>query len=146
MSGEPTHKELEDGLHTLRTQGDGMLELEVIRPSESTTLLLCAHAGNDRARRTLTPVMGLLKSIGEAPRKAPRLCGSCPRAVRRNSRFSIVVAWPSCNDPTQALSLAICERCANDHAGIEAKATAALRRLWPNLTTVRLTHASGGRA
>ncbi len=146
MSAEPTQQELEDGLHILRAQGDGMLELEVIQPSESTVLLLGAYAGNDRAKRTLVPVMSLLKSIATAPRKAPRLCGSCPRAVRRGSRFSIVVAWPSCDDPTQALALAICDRCATDHAGVEAKATAALRRLWPNLTPIRLTHNAGSRA
>ena len=146
MSNEPTQQELEDGLHILRTQGAGMLELEVIQPSESMALLLCARAGSDRARRTLTPVMSLLKSIGEAPRKTPRLCGSCPRAVRRNSKFSVVVAWPSCDTPSQALALAICERCATDHAGVEVKATTALRRLWPNLTPVRLTHGAGGRA
>lgn len=144
MTSEPTQQDLEDGLHILRTQGDGMLEIEVIQPSESTALLLGAYAGNDRARRTLTPVMSLLQSIGEAPRKAPRLCGSCPRAVRRSSKFSIVIAWPSCDDPTQALALAICERCATDYAGVEAKATTALRRLWPNLTPIRLTHGTGG--
>lgn len=135
MSSEPTRQKLKAELHTLRTEGGGMLELEVIRPSESAALLLYARAGSERARQTLTPVMS-------------RLCGSCPRAVRRDTRFSIVVAWPSCDDPTQALALAICKRCASDHNAIQAKAkaTTALRRLWPNLTPVRLTHPDGGRA
>jgi len=105
MSIEPTQQDLEDGLHTLRTQGGGMLELEVIQPSDSMALLLCARADSVRAQQTLTPVMSLLKSIGTAPRKVPRLCGSCPRAVRRNSKFSIVVAWPSCDAPSPNNSL-----------------------------------------
>lgn len=73
------------------------------------------------------------------------LCGSCPRPLL-NNEFSFVITRPACDDPINAVALAICRKCGTTREDIQQKAVIALRRIWPDLRPITITNPAGGRA
>lgn len=146
MTTAPTNAALAAGVQLFQDEGGGALVLDIIQRSDVPSLMSDVLAGNYKAGLLLRQLSIVLDGINSAPRRRPMLCGVCPRALRRNSAFAVVVATPACDKPSAGLSLAICAKCASDQAAITDKAAVALRRIWPDLRPVTITNPAGGRA
>lgn len=121
-----------DGVARVSAEAAGLVEVQVVMRKDMPELLGCALAGDPEALRLGHLVCDTLDRIERAPKRRPMLCGCCPRTLRRG-RYSLAFAVPRRDAPQEALSLAICEGCATDHAGVMDKVHAALRRIWPDL-------------
>jgi hypothetical protein len=53
---------------------------------------------------------------------------------------------PERDAPTNALGFGICERCGQDEKALRTKAADALKKIWPGLRPIAITHAGGGHA
>jgi hypothetical protein len=85
--------------------------------------------------------------IKQAPQRKPTLCICCPRSIKRLSATTVFgVASAGIANPTAAIGFVFCERCAADRATLAARAAEGLRRIWPDLRPVTITHPTGGRA
>ena len=136
---------LAEGLARLQSEAGGMMELVIVRPTDAVDIMADALAGDGRAVSLLQAMEQAAGAIRNAPRRLPMLCAACPRPLR-HGRYAFGVALPARDNPTHGLTLAVCTRCATARGDIEAKATAALRRVFPDLRPVTVTHATGGRA
>ena len=136
---------LRDGIQKINDEAGGLLELQVVQRTDLPALILDALAGSAEAAQILRQINQALHNIEAAPRRKPMLCGCCPRPLR-HGQYSIIIARPACDDPSQGLALAICNTCGPDRDAIDAKAVAALVRIWPNVRPVAVTHPVGGRA
>lgn len=120
------------GIARISAEAAGLVEVQVVTREDMPELLAHAMLGDPEAMHLGRLVCDALGRIERAPKRRPMLCGSCPRALRRG-RYSLAFAVPRRDAPQEALSLAICEVCATDHAGVVDKAHAALKRVWPDL-------------
>jgi len=136
---------LAEGLARFQSEAGGMMELVVVRPTDAVDILADVLAGDDQAVRLMRMLDQADTAIRSAPRRLPMLCAACPRPLKRG-RYSFGIALPASDNPTHGLALAVCTRCAVERADIQAKATAALRRVFPDLRPVTVTYAAGGRA
>ena len=137
--------ELADGIARFQSEAGGMMELIVVRPIDAIDVMADALAGDSRAVCVLKAIEQAADAIRTAPRRLPMLCAACPRPLR-GSGYSFGVALPDTDHPKHGLALAVCTRCATERRDIETKVTAALRRVFPDLRPVTVTHAAGGRA
>ncbi len=133
---------LRDGIQRVSDEAGGMLMLQVIQRGDMPALVLDALAGSDEAAQLLRMARDMVASVQAAPRKKPMLCGACPRALR-NGRFALIIAKPACDNPTQGIAMAICPRCGPTYGAIQAAAAVALRRIWPDLRPIAVTHQDG---
>jgi len=136
---------LQEGVQRVSDEAGGLLTLQVIQQHDMPALILDALAGSDEAVQLLRLAKETLAGIQGAPRRRPMLCGACPRTLR-GGRFALVLAKPARDDATQGIALAICSRCGLSHGAIQAAAAVALRRIWPDLRLVIITHTTGGNA
>ncbi len=136
---------LRDGIQRVSDEAGGLLDLQVVQRTDLPALILNALAGSSEAAQTLRLVNDTVANIQAAPRRKPMLCGCCPRTLR-GGRYAVIIARAACDDPTQGLAMAICTKCGPDFGAIQAKATVALARIWPNVRPVAVTHPDGGRA
>jgi hypothetical protein len=146
MTGSAHDTKWVDGVEAVTREAAGAVEIAVIMQSELLGLLNEARRGNPSAEKLLNLTAQTLARIEIAPRGAPMLCACCPRPVRPGGRFNIAVAIPARDDPRGALSLAVCGRCASTPQEVSDKALEGLRRIWPDLRTLAVTHPQGGRA
>ena len=136
---------LRDGLERVHREAAGLVDVMVVRLEDAPDMMADAAAGDREARMLLTAVIDALARIDAAPRRAPALCVSCPRALKRG-QFSFGFAMPRCDDPTAMIALAVCRRCATDRDGIKVRVMVGLQKVWPDLRPVTVTHPAGGRA
>lgn len=136
---------LRNGIQRVSDEAGGLLELQVVQHAYLPALIGDALGGSTEALQLLRLVNDVAGSIQSAPRRKPMLCGSCPRGLH-GAAFSVIVARPACDNPSEGLALAICPKCGPTHDAIQAAATVALGRIWPNIWPVTVTHSSGGRA
>lgn len=140
-----TDAALQVGFHRIHDEGGGAVELVVVRQTDALDMLGDAMAGNARAAGLLRATNDALGRIAAAPRRFPMLCAACPRPLKPG-RYAIVLAVPARSDPTTAIGLAVCQHCAIGIADIRAKAAIGLRRIWPDLRPITVTHPRGGQA
>lgn len=136
---------LAKGIAHFQSEAGGLMELVVVRPVDAIDVMADALAGDSRAVCVLKAIEQAADAIRNAPRRLPMLCASCPRPLR-GSGYAFAVGLPDTDRPTHGLALAVCTRCATERGDIQAKATAALRRVFPDLRPVAVTHPAGGRA
>ena len=134
-----------DGMQAVHDEAAGVLSVEVVQMPDLPRIRGAALAGNADAQRVLQVVRHALQGIVEAPRRKPMLCGHCPRPLA-GGRFSIVAAFPSRDDASRGLALAICDGCGGTRDQVMEKAVLALRRIWPDGRQVAVTDPQGGRA
>lgn len=132
------------GVARISAECAGVVALQVVTVEDMPELLGHALVGDPEAVRFAGLVSQVLQRIQDAPRDRAMLCGCCPKRLR-GGRYSIVCAIPHRDDPREALTLAICRRCATRHDAIVQKAGQALRRLWPDLRPIDI-HPAEGRA
>ena len=136
-----------EGVQRVSDEAAGVIQLDIIQHADLTELLAHAILGDPEAVRLANMASSVLRRIAAAPRRKPMLCGSCPRPLKlKGHRFSVVIALPGRDQPSNALSMAICHRCATSHEAVESKAVQALRRIWPDLRPITVTHPTGGQA
>ncbi len=136
---------LAEGLARFQSEAGGLMELVVVRPIDAVDVMADALAGDGRAVSVLQAIERAAEAIRAAPRRLPMLCAACPRPLK-GGHYSFGIALPMSDNPTHGLALAVCTRCATERGDIQTMATAALRRLFPDLRPVAVTHADGGRA
>ena len=134
------------GVRAITEEAAGLLTVEIIRCDDMPGLIALALVGDPDASRAVHAVQRTLMVIRNAPRRSPTLCSCCPRPIRKGVGFALVLAVPERSDPSHFLGLAVCEKCASTTGEIREKATGALRKLWPDLRPVDVTHRHGGRA
>jgi hypothetical protein len=123
----------------------GILQLVVITPDDASALLIDAIAGDADAMRLFNAIGDTQAKVVSAPKRSPILCASCPTPLL-HSRYSLAVAFPSCDTPGLGLGMAVCAICATTPAAIAAKALFALRVIWPDLRPIEIAHPEGGTA
>lgn len=134
-----------DGIRAVHEEAAGVLTLLVIRQAEAVELMADAIRGDVEAARLLTLIAKTSKRIDVAKRtKAPMLCVSCPRPLLDN-KFAFVVAGPAGGDAVNHIAVAVCKKCGRTREDITRKATAGLKRLWPDLRPIYI-HPTSGRA
>lgn len=134
-----------DGIRSVHDEAAGVLTMMVIRQSEAMDLMAEAIQGDVEAARLMTLLAQTSKRIDVARRtKAPMLCVSCPRPLLDN-KFAFVVAGPAGTDAVNHIAVAVCRKCGRTPEDITRKATAGLRRLWPDLRPIAI-HPTAGRA
>lgn len=136
---------LAEGLARFQSEAGGVMELVVVRPTDAVDILADVLAGDNQAVRLMRMLDQAATAIRSAAGRLPMLCASCPRPLK-GGRYSFGIALPACDSPAHGLALAVCTRCATERGDIQTKATAALRRVFPDLRPVTVTHAAGGRA
>lgn len=134
------------GVERFQAESGGLMMLSIIQPADLPFVIADAAAGDAEAGQLLQQIITVTDNIRSAPRKRRMLCGACPRPLRPDMGFAVVVAIPGCDDPSAGLALAICTRCGSDRASITAKAAVALRRIWPDLRPIMITNPAGGHA
>ncbi len=134
-----------ESLERIQAEGAGVFDILVLQPSDAPDILADALAGDPQAPMLLRTMGSTIASIEEAPRRARKLCACCPRPLRRG-RYSIGLVLPRRDSPTEALAMGVCVCCGTEREAIRAKLGVALRRIWPDLRQVKITHHAGGRA
>jgi hypothetical protein len=136
-----------NGIQAINDEAAGMLDVNIIDATAGIEMIFDAATGDVEAATLIRAVYQAAARIKGAPRNAPALCLCCPRAVRRLTPATIFgVARPAIAKPSNALAFAFCEKCSADRGNLAAKAATGLRRIWPDLRTVEVTHPKGGRA
>ena len=135
-------------VHAIRAESGGMLDLIAVRPIDLAFVVAGAAAGDTDALRVLTVLDNAVRRISAAPRRSPARCASCARPLLSTTAYNLCVVEPSRKNPTSSLAVAVCPRCATTPQEITAKAAAALRAVWPDLSSrpIAVTHPTGGQA
>ena len=139
-------KQLEQGLEALHREAGGVLEVFAYIGTDLPWLLMASASGDATATVHAKMVVRALANIQMAPKREPALCACCPRVlVKGPPDFAIVCALPDASVATQALTFAICGKCAPTPAALDKKSAEVLREFWPESRAVKTTH-SGSRA
>lgn len=136
---------LQEGVQRVNDEAGGVLSLQVIQRGDMPALISDALSGSGEAMELLRLVRETMDGIQAAPRRKSMLYGACPKPLR-NGRFSLILAKPACDDPTQGIAMAICSRCGPNRGAIEAAALVALRRIWPDARPIAVTHPESSQA
>jgi hypothetical protein len=123
----------------------GVFDISIIDAAAWGELLGHVILGSRSAAMLAEAVMHASQRIRKAPRRLPSLCVCCPRLIRRVTPETVFgVAVPSNPAATAAVAFAFCSKCSADRAALPAKATEGLRRIWPDLRPITVTHPMGG--
>ena len=141
----PSKAELGAAFQRINDQASGLLVVEAVLLEDMPGLFIEALAGNANALRVLRMVRQSVDRIERAPKNARMLCASCPRSLRQG-RYIVAAAFPSCDDPAEGMAMAVCDRCASTREQAVERATFGLRRVWPDLRPIAVTHPEGGKA
>lgn len=124
--------ELKRAVGQVAAEGGGMIVFDAVRVRDVPLLFAEALGGNQEARMILQAVEHALVKIKEAPQRRPMLCASCPRPVRNGDKFAVAVLRGATEQPSQAITLAVCLRCGPTPGAIKAAATVGVRRFFPD--------------
>jgi hypothetical protein len=136
-----------DGIQAVNDQAAGLLDVDIVDAACGADLLSRAAQGDKAAAALFLAVTQAAARIKQAPRHKPTLCMCCPRAIKRLTAETVFgVATPAVANPTGAIGFVFCTRCSADRTTLAAKAAEGLRRIWPDLRPIEITHPIGGRA
>lgn len=135
------------GVQSVNDESAGLLDVSIVDGASGSALLAAALNSDYEAAVLLKSVAQAAARVKQAARRKPALCICCPRTIKRITAATVFgIATPSIASPTGAIGFVFCDRCAEDPATLPAKAAVGLRRIWPDLRPVVITHATGGRA
>ena len=132
-------------MEAIHGEAAGLMHLDVVLRDDMPAMVAAAAHGDAEAAELFQRVNAALLDILSAPEGNPKLCASCPQPLA-DGRYSLAFATPACDDPSNALALAVCHDCAADREDVRTRAVEALRRLWPDARPVTITHPDGGHA
>jgi hypothetical protein len=136
-----------EAIQSVNDVSAGLLNVSIVDAGAWAGLLAHALMGDRGSEALLQAVVQAGARVEQAPRRLPALCLCCPRAVKRISANTVFgVAMPVIGKPTGAVGFVFCDRCASDRSALPTKAITGLRRIWPELRQVEITHPVGGQA
>lgn len=141
----PPTERLNTHLSEFTAESGGMQIVDAVKLEDVLPLRLKAALGDRGAAQTMSLVQQALASIAAAPRNEPTLCATCD-AVLIEVEFSIIVTRPGCDNPAKGLAIGVCKSCAPDRDALDRKALEGLRKIWPKLREIQVTHSGSGRA
>lgn len=127
-------------IRAVHDEAGGLLEIHVVRLVDLPSLLDRIAVGDPEAGLLMVATSSALQQIVSAPRNRRMLCACCPRPLKRNTPIALVIAAPKRHEPERCLTLAVCTRCAVAPNDVRAKAIVAMRKLWPKIRPVTITH------
>jgi len=136
---------LADCLANLRTESGGAVDLFIVRPVDAPDVVAHALASDPLAVKVFEALANASRAVEAAPKKRPLLCATCPRPLR-GTAFAFGLVLPMRDDPRSGAAFGICVRCATPVEALQANATKALHKLWPDLVPIEVSHPEGGRA
>lgn len=150
IGASPRHdtsiSDLNDGIALVQAESGGLLDLFLIPPEEGPGLVAAAALGSATATRVLRAIVDTASRIRQSARKTePVLCMTCPRCVRRLDGVTFGLASPAANNATGAIGFVVCHRCSGK-SDLNVDVQTALRRIWPDLRPITVTHGEGGHA
>lgn len=131
MNTLPKKSELQAGVEKLAAESGGLLTMDAVRTCDLPHLLTDALFGDAEAQALVKPVMHVMSKVASAPKRRPMLCASCPRPLREGDKFAAVVVRGAVDDPTRAITMAVCRRCGPTLGAIKAAAAVGLRGVFP---------------
>jgi hypothetical protein len=137
------------GIKRVQAESGGLLHIGIFDLAKIGEVLAAASLGNETAKMLIGALLEERQRIIDAPPDRPVLCVACPRAIKKISDTETVYGLliPSVAQPKTAVSFTFCPTCAAaGRPALFTKAEAGLRRLWPELKLVTITHEAGGRA
>lgn len=134
------------GMQDVHRDAAGAIEITVVQQQDMLAITTAMLEGDYRAAQLFDLAAQTLAHIKQAPARSATLCACCPRPIRSNSRFSLVMAIPARDSPRVAMTIAVCDACATGVLAVQAKAIEALRTVWPDLRAMQITHPEGSRA
>jgi hypothetical protein len=138
-----------DGVRRLQAESGGLLRIGIFDLAKIGEVLAAASLGNETAKMLIGALLEERQRILDAPPDRPVLCVACSRPIKKISDTETIYGLliPSVAQPKTALSFAFCPKCAAaDRPALFTKSEAGLRRLWPGLRSVVISHQDGGRA
>jgi hypothetical protein len=139
--------EWRDGVQNIHEEAAGAVNVSIVTAPQGIQLVAASMLGDPEAMMLLQAIVDAGSWIKRAPRNKPVLCACCPRPVRRvTHRTAFGIAAPAVDSPGRALGFAFCDACGERPGELMVKATEALRRIWPDLRPVTITHGEGGHA
>jgi hypothetical protein len=121
--------------------------VSIITAENGAALLAASVQGDVEATMLLRAIVDSATWIKRQAHRKPALCVSCPQAIRRVTPAMIFgVVAPTTPTIGHGLGFAFCAQCAEHPDELMAKAAEALRRFWPDLRPLVVTHPAGGRA
>ena len=136
-----------DGVQSVNDESGGLLDVSIVDARSGIELIAEAVLGDREAAGLLQAVRQAAQRVRQAPRRKPTLCICCPRAVKRIGPETVFgIATPATPNPTGAIGFVFCAKCAADRGTLVAKAAEGLKRIWPGLRCVQVTHGEGGHA
>jgi hypothetical protein len=146
VSAAASHAEYAAGLEKVHTEAAGALHVSLICAEQRIELLCLALLGNPEAMMLTAAITDSAAWIKRATRREPVLCLCCPRRIKRITPATIFgVVSPAIPSPGHAVGFAFCDVCAGK-PGLMDATTAALKKIWPNLRPIVVTHPRGGTA
>jgi hypothetical protein len=134
------------GIGEVAQESGGMMDIRIVRRSDTPGLAIAALEGSREARRLVTAVTTLTNRVRSSGIGADAaLCGCCDRHLARVP-YAVVVAMLYRDDPSTSIVLGICAHCGPDLASIQKKAVVAFRRIFPDARDVVMQGHEGGRA
>jgi hypothetical protein len=126
-------------------ESGGLVAVHIFFPEDLRGLITRSLVGDREATMLVPLVRQGTKQIRSASRKAPALCGCCPRPIR--SHFALAIVLPERSDPSQGFAIGLCAKCTEgDINRAHQKAVESLAAIWPDARPVLVTHPGGGRA
>ncbi len=146
VAREYTRNELRDLIARVHVQAGGVLDVYLVSGAEAADLMTASFLGVGHATRLLgavsTSIAHVLRSTGK---RNPTLCVCCPRCVRRLDGIRIGIVAAATDDAADVISFVVCARCSSA-PDLTKNIMHALRRIWPDLRPISITHPTGGRA
>jgi hypothetical protein len=121
-----------DHVRAVHEASGGLVRTSIVAPAGVADLSRAAAAGDQDAARILRMVMQVTEQVNGAPPNDPVLCGCCSRPIRPRAWFVACIVTPANDARVGAAALVLCKRCGRNPKTWTAKASQAMRRIWPD--------------
>ena len=126
------------GIAQMQAQSGGIYRLVLVSVEGGVALLVAALGGDVQAAELFRTAADCARQIGAAEAEHhPVLCLTCPTPLRTSAGALVCLVVPETNRATQALGSAVCPECAA-RPDVEARVHSALRKIWPDLKTIKI--------
>jgi hypothetical protein len=135
-----------DHVRTVYEASGGLLRTNIVAPAGVEALSRAAAAGDQDAARIVRMVTQVTEQVSSASPSDPVLCGCCSRPIRPRAWFVACIVTPANGARVGAAALVLCKRCGRNPKTWTAKASQAMRRIWPDYRVVETQGHAGGHA
>ena len=133
------------GLRRLQAEGGGVLRKYLIGFREFLPVLIGAEAGDSVCLHLRTAMEDAQRKVLLLAATEPVPCFVCPAEILDPVGCTYIVVMAHADHRNTGLSGVICPGCGSLR-DLDARTEGAIRRLWPDLRSIMVTHPGGGRA